>query len=94
MSKEPPTMLPMIVGIVLLCWESPVGADGGAGVGRGGGGSVGGGVGAGVGLIHPAVQSLMLLNFPVESSTHVYLLSSHLNIFGVGLGVGFGLGPG
>jgi hypothetical protein len=66
----------------------------GTGTGGGEGGSVGGGVGAGAGLMHPALQSLLLLYFPIGSSAHVYLLSSHLNIFGVGLGVGFGLGPG
>jgi hypothetical protein len=74
----------------------------GAGVGGGVGFGVGGGVGAGVGLMHPAVQSFMLLNFPNGSSAHVYLLSSHLYIgagvggvgFGVGVGVGFGIGFG
>jgi hypothetical protein len=62
----------------------------GLGLGVGLGVGTGLGVGGGVGLIHPAVQSLMLLNLPVGSSTHVYLLSSHLYI-GAGVG-GAGVG--
>jgi hypothetical protein len=48
----------------------------GAGVGGAGVGGVG--AGAGVGLTHPSEQSTMLLNLPIGSSAHVYLLSSHL----------------
>jgi hypothetical protein len=50
-------------------------------------------VSAGVGLMHPDVQSFMLLNLPVGSSAHVYSLSSHLYIgAGGGGGVGGGVG--